>query len=92
MSTALPRDYVSKYYTHFESVGLPVVPEIIDELLYQLAHAEIDPDAVTGLRFYRTGDSEQYYRYKAIEAEAQGTAWEALATIGDDIYVIGCHQ
>jgi hypothetical protein len=92
MSIGIPAEFISKFYEDISNAGLPVVPELVEEIVYRACEAGFAEDSLNALRYYDVSSKIQQGIYSAIVAKGQGMKWECELRTPDKTYIIGCHS
>lgn len=87
----LPEKYVKSFYKQFSRVGIEPEFDIIEEMLYEIGRAGIEPEKATALRYCKMGDKKSFEAFKNLEGIGLGKVWEHQIKRGNRTILMACN-
>ena len=87
----LPTRYYEGLKSHFQANGLPWIPSVVEEIVYQIGRHGLEENTPNAIRFYREGSRSQFDSYKHLESSGKGSVFEMRCSVNGEPFIIGCN-
>lgn len=88
---SIPKKYYEGLKPHFQANGLPWLPIVAEELVYQIGRNGLEDFSPNAFRYYKEGTRSMFDAYKHLEAKGKGHTFESRVIVRGEAFVIGCN-